>query len=60
MSYHCQTRELWQVLVAAAAPGSTIEATCHDLPQAPDSNPVRGYRNDQLILLTLEPVRPLP
>ena len=46
--YRCQTRDLWQVLVAAAARGSTIEATCHDLLTAPDSNTVRGYLNQQL------------
>jgi hypothetical protein len=46
--YRCHTRDLWQVLVAAAAHGSTIEATCNDLENAPDSNTVRGYLNDQL------------
>jgi IS4 transposase len=54
--YRCQTRDLWQVLVAAAAQGSTIEATCHDLCEAPDSNPIRAYLNDQV---TTEQVRPL-
>ncbi|HEX2238591.1 MAG TPA: hypothetical protein VHJ19_09705 [Gammaproteobacteria bacterium] len=54
--YCCQTRDLWQVLVAAAAQGSTIEATCNDLQAAPDSNTVRAYLNDQL---TAEQVRPL-
>ncbi len=54
--YCCQTRDLWQVLVAAAAQGSTIEATCHDLPAAPNSNTVRGYLKDHL---TTEQVRPL-
>jgi putative transposase len=46
--YLCQTRDLWQVLVLAAARRSTVEATCNDLPGAPDSNTVRGYLNDQL------------
>jgi hypothetical protein len=46
--YLCQTRDLWQVLVTAAARHSTIEATCNDLPGAPDSNTVRGYLNEQL------------
>jgi hypothetical protein len=58
--YCCQTRDLWHVLVAAAAQGSTIEATCHELPAAPHSNTVRntvrGYLHDQL---TTEQVRPL-
>jgi hypothetical protein len=54
--YCCQTRDLWHVLVAAAAQGSTIEATCHDLLSAPDSNTVRGYLKDQL---TTAQVRPL-
>jgi putative transposase len=54
--YCCQTRDLWQVLVAAAARGSTIEATCHDLKDAPDSNTVRTYLNEQL---TSAQVRPL-
>ena len=54
--YCCQTRDLWQVLVAAAARGSTIEATCHDLVDAPDSNTVRTYLNEQL---TPAQVRPL-
>ena len=47
--YCCHTRDLWQVLVAAAAHGSTIEATCNDLLEAPHSNTVRAYLNDQLI-----------
>lgn len=46
--YCCQTRDLWHVLVAAAAQGSTIEATCNDLKTAPDSNTIRAYLNDQL------------
>jgi hypothetical protein len=54
--YCCQTRDLWQVLLTAAARGSTIEATCNDLEDAPASNTVRGYLNDQL---TAEQVRPL-
>jgi putative transposase len=54
--YCCQTRDLWQVLLTAAARGSTIEATCHDLEEAPASNTVRGYLNAHL---TAEQVRPL-
>jgi hypothetical protein len=54
--YCCHTQDLWQVLVAAAAQGSTIEATCHDLSEAPNSNTVRAYLTDQL---TAEQVRPL-
>ena len=46
--YLCQTRDLWQVLVSASAYRRTIEATCNDLPDAPDSNTVRGYINAQL------------
>src|ERR1051325_380312 len=46
--YCCQTRDLFNVLVAAAARGSTIEATCNDLADAPDSNTVRGYLTAQL------------
>ena len=55
--YLCQTRDLWQVLVSASAYRRTIEATCNDLPDAPASNTVRGYINDQLTpsqLRTLE------
>ena len=54
--YCCQTRDLWQILLSAAARGSTIEATCNDLEEAPASNTVRGYLNDQL---TSAQVRPL-
>ena len=46
--YLCQTRDLWQVLVSASAYRRTIEATCNDLPNAPDGNTVRGYIKDQL------------
>lgn len=44
--YRCQTDDVWQVVVAAAARRSTIEATCDDLPEAPASNTVRGYLHD--------------
>ncbi len=54
--YRCQTRDLWFVLLTAAARGSTIEATCNDLEDAPASNTVRNYLNDQL---SAEQVRPL-
>ena len=46
--YLCKTRDLYQVLLKAAANRTTIEATCNDSPGAPDSNTVRGYLNAQL------------
>lgn len=46
--YRCQTDDLWRILLAAAARGSTIEATCADLVQAPAANTVRDHLNDQL------------
>ena len=46
--YFCQTRDLWQVLVAVCARQSTIESTCNDFVNAPDSNTVRSYINRQL------------
>jgi hypothetical protein len=46
--YICQTRDLYQVLVTAAARCSTIEATCRDLKDAPDSNTVRESVQAQL------------
>lgn len=46
--YLCQTRDLWQVLVAVCARQSSIETVCNDLTGAPDSNTVRGYINEQL------------
>jgi hypothetical protein len=46
--YLCQRCDLWQVLVAANVRGSTIESTCNDLVNGPDSNTVRGYVNQQL------------
>lgn len=45
--YVCQTDDLDRVLVNAAAHGSTIEAACADLVNAPDSNTVRGYLKAQ-------------
>ncbi len=48
--YLCQTRDLWQVLVAVAARQSSIETVCNDLPGAPDSNTVLGYIHEQLTL----------
>jgi hypothetical protein len=47
--YLCQTDDLYRILVNAAAHCSTIEATCADLKEAPDSNTVRGYLNAQLL-----------
>jgi hypothetical protein len=46
--YRCQTDDLWRILLAAAARGSTIEAACADLVQAPAANTVRDHLNDQL------------
>jgi len=46
--YICKTRDLYRVLLKAAANRTTIEATCNDSPTAPDSNTVRGYLNAQL------------
>jgi hypothetical protein len=46
--YLCQTRDLWRVLVTAAARCTYIETVCHDLQEAPDSNTVRGYLKEQL------------
>lgn len=46
--YICKTRDLYQVLLKAAANRTTIEATCNDSPDAPDSNTIRGYLNNQL------------
>src|SRR5512142_2421199 len=46
--YLCKTRDLYQILLKAAANRTTIEATCHDSPGAPDSNTIRGYLNEQL------------
>jgi putative transposase len=54
--YCCQTRDLWQVVVAAAAQRSTLTATCGELRDAPASSTVRGYLRDQL---TPAQVRPL-
>ncbi len=47
--YLCKTRDLYQILVKAAANRMTIEATCQDSPGAPKSNTIRGYLNDQLV-----------
>jgi hypothetical protein len=46
--YICQTRDLWNLLVEAAARNAYIETVCNDLANAPDSNTVRGYLNEQL------------
>lgn len=46
--YICQTRDLYRVLVAAAARQTYIETVCNDMPDAPDSNTVRGYLKKQL------------
>ncbi len=54
--YCCQTCDLWQVLVAAAAQRSTVTATCADLQEAPAGSTVRGYLRDQF---TPQQVRPL-
>jgi putative transposase len=52
--YRCQTDDLWRILLAAAARGTTIEAACADLSRAPDANTVRGHLSDQL------PTRDIP
>jgi hypothetical protein len=46
--YLCQTRDLWNILVAAAARCTYIETVCNDLSTAPDGNTGRGYLNEQL------------
>jgi hypothetical protein len=46
--YICKTRDIWNVLVEAAARNVYIETVCNDLANAPDSNTVRGYLNEQL------------
>jgi putative transposase len=46
--YLCQTRDLWNILVSAAAQCTYIETVCNDLSTAPDGNTVRGYLNEQL------------
>ena len=46
--YRCQTDDLWRMLLAAAARGTTIEAACADLERAPDANTVRGHLTEQL------------
>src|SRR5438552_17421655 len=46
--YRCQTDDLWRILLAAAARGTTIEAACADLERAPDANTVRGHLTEQL------------
>ena len=46
--YLCQTRDLWNILVAAAARCTYIETVCNDLSTAPAGNTVRGYLNEQL------------
>lgn len=46
--YLCKTRDIWNVLVEAAARNVYIETVCNDLANAPDSNTVRGYLNEQL------------
>lgn len=46
--YVCKTRDLYRILLKAAANRTTIEATCNDSPGAPDSNTIRGYLHAQL------------
>ena len=46
--YLCQTRDLWNILVSAAARCTYIETVCNDLASAPEGNTVRGYLNEQL------------
>jgi len=51
--YICKTRDIWNVLVEAAARNVYIETVCNDLATAPDSNTVRGYLNEQLTPLII-------
>lgn len=46
--YRCHSDDLWQIVLAAAARHSTIEAVCADLLTAPHANTIRGYLHDQL------------
>lgn len=46
--YVCQTADLWQVLLSAAARQTYIETVCNDLETVPDSNTIRGYLKEQL------------
>jgi hypothetical protein len=43
----CQTRDLWNIPVSAAARCMYIETVCNDLSTAPDGNTVRVYLNEQ-------------
>lgn len=55
--YCCQTRDLWQIIVTAAARHSTIEATCSDFEAGPASSTVRSYLNTQLTPDQIPPVQ---
>jgi hypothetical protein len=46
--YVCQTDDLWQGLLTAAARQTYIETVCNDLVSGPDSNTIRGYLKEQL------------
>ena len=46
--YLCQTSDLWQVLLTAAARQTYIETVCKELATVPDSNTIRGYLKEQL------------
>jgi hypothetical protein len=46
--YRCTTKDLWRVLICAAARRQTIESVCNDLTDTPDSNTVRGHLSAQL------------
>jgi hypothetical protein len=46
--YRCQTDDLWRILLAAAARGTTREAACADLQRAPHANTVRSHLTEQL------------
>lgn len=46
--YVCQTADLWQVLLTAAARQTYIETVCNELESVPDSNTIRGYLKEQL------------
>ncbi len=52
--YVCHTEDLYQILASAAARRSTMEATCNDFLNGPDSNTVRGYLTAQLAPLAIQ------
>lgn len=53
----CQTRDLWQILLAAAVQCTYIETICNDLATAPTSETVWSYLNDQLAPAIIQVLR---